>query len=406
MHRQQELFSREVVTAMYIFGMGLRSSSKKKPERVAPNTPGVFEALPESLIGAVCVMLEQNEAKSLATAARAFAQCGTEVWSEVARLAFSRSLGESVPACDVRQRVGEFKKLRCPRSWPSRLSTWDAHGDIRVTHANGLVKLEYSEKCTRRSNRCVAGDRPFGSLAGPSYAVPAVRGNERVWRAMRGAYFEVSLAATSHSKPLDVARDAEGPSALRGCVAVGLCTSRFALKGKQPGWDDASWGVHADDGLRFHGFGMGSPFGPTFVAGDTVGCGAFCYDASPDVHVFYTLNGNVVDNRHAFLINARKYPTNDLHPCVGMDTPRLSCTVNLGIHHPFKFDLDTFLTAAAAHRSRARPRAALRAPPRIALAYYDIARQPALGPPNFAGGNTDDSDDDDDDDPGFIPTPL
>ena len=36
---------------------------------------------------------------------------------------------------------------------------------------------------------------------------------------------------------------------------MGVCTSRFACDGRQPGWDSESYGYHGDDGRLFHGNG-------------------------------------------------------------------------------------------------------------------------------------------------------
>jgi hypothetical protein len=40
-----------------------------------------------------------------------------------------------------------------------------------------------------------------------------------------------------------------------------------------PGWDSGSWGYHGDDGRLFSEDGRGTPFGPTYGTGDTIGCG-------------------------------------------------------------------------------------------------------------------------------------
>ena len=75
------------------------------------------------------------------------------------------------------------------------------------------------------------------------------------------------------------------------CVSIGLATLDFPLLSKQPGWDRHSYGYHGDDGAMFHGTGVGSrPFGPSFGAGDVVGCGLDYRDGS----ILFTRNGAMV----------------------------------------------------------------------------------------------------------------
>ena len=64
------------------------------------------------------------------------------------------------------------------------------------------------------------------------------------------------------------------------CVAVGLASRYFPLSGAMPGWDINSYGWHGDDGCVFHGSGAGDRYGPSFGAGDTVGCGLVYYGAA------------------------------------------------------------------------------------------------------------------------------
>ena len=90
------------------------------------------------------------------------------------------------------------------------------------------------------------------------------------------------------------------------CVAVGLCTERFPLDGRMPGWDYHSCGFHGDDGLRFHGSGgNGNAFAEArgFEPGSVVGCGVI-FDSHKVFHhhannnggsvVFYTVDGQLV----------------------------------------------------------------------------------------------------------------
>ena len=75
------------------------------------------------------------------------------------------------------------------------------------------------------------------------------------------------------------------------CVAIGLSTKSFPLKGRLPGWNTESWGYHSDDGAIFHEKKIRG-FGPLFGPGDTVGCGI-----EYSTHtVFFTKNGKLLTN--------------------------------------------------------------------------------------------------------------
>ena len=116
---------------------------------------------------------------------------------------------------------------------------------------------------------------------------PALR-----WRAVLGAaprarvvasevaYFEAAIEEDPSRAPPEETHDRES------CVSIGLCTTAFPLKGKQPGWDVESVGWHGDDGCVFHGHGTGlRPFGGRFGSGDVVGCGVHAG------YIFFTRNG-------------------------------------------------------------------------------------------------------------------
>jgi len=119
-----------------------------------------------------------------------------------------------------------------------------------------------------------------------------------------------------------------------------LGTSSFPLRGRQPGWDQCSYGYHSDDGRLFHGSGLRSkPFGPRYTVGDVVGCG-LCIGTR---QIFYTLNGRFLGV--AFVANPKH---TSLHPLVGLDS-HASVHLNFG-QRPFLFDTQTLPVAM-----RARP---------------------------------------------------
>ncbi len=54
-----------------------------------------------------------------------------------------------------------------------------------------------------------------------------------------------------------------------------------------PGWTPGSWGYHGDDGRKFSDFEASELYGPTYGAGDVVGCGIDFMTKS----AFFTKNG-------------------------------------------------------------------------------------------------------------------
>lgn len=323
------------------------------------------ELLPECVLDQIFYFLvDEADIASLSCCGRVLSERGNDqiVWSEVARLGFTKARGgtELARHDPSGQSVDSyrFKRARHVETWPATLTTWKAHSDVSITQvADGLVDVSCNVRCKLRSNRCVAGDAPFSILS--ESPIPGVRRDgTKIWRLAAGAYFEVTLKLTKHSKTIDSKEfGTKAASAARPCVAVGLCTSSFCLRGKQPGWDKSSWAVHADDGLRFHGRGVGAPYGPAFLAGDVVGCGVFKEEDNDSAFVFYTLNGKLVDEETRAFTLAPEV-TNDLYPVVGMDTNRIACRVNLGTYEPFEFDLDEFLLSLRPSTVDAAPKIA------------------------------------------------
>jgi hypothetical protein len=71
-----------------------------------------------------------------------------------------------------------------------------------------------------------------------------------------------------------------------GFIGLGLCAGDVALE-RLPGWEKNSIGYHGDDGHIFRDSGVGSPYGPTYSTGDTVGCCWNCITGD----VFFTKEG-------------------------------------------------------------------------------------------------------------------
>ena len=69
-------------------------------------------------------------------------------------------------------------------------------------------------------------------------------------------------------------------------VGIGFCEASSPHNG-MPGWDQGSWGYHANDGVKFGSRATLAQYGPIYGTGDIVGCG-FEYNTRS---IFFTENG-------------------------------------------------------------------------------------------------------------------
>jgi hypothetical protein len=113
---------------------------------------------------------------------------------------------------------------------------------------------------------------------------------------------------------------------------VGLCRSTTNLN-RLPGWEPGSWGYHGDDGHAFNNSGMGQPYGPTFTAGDVIGCGI---DFTVET-LFYTHNGADLGSPSSTLGDA----IDDLYPTVGLRSMGERVRANFG-KEDFMFDIEHY----------------------------------------------------------------
>ncbi|OCK74523.1 SPRY-domain-containing protein [Lepidopterella palustris CBS 459.81] len=97
-----------------------------------------------------------------------------------------------------------------------------------------------------------------------------VRANHPVPVDQRVAYFEISIHST-------------GANSL---IGIGFCNEDSPCIG-MPGWGKGSWAYHGDDGKLFLEKGQGVQYGPTYGAGDVIGCGV----DNENNEMFFTKNG-------------------------------------------------------------------------------------------------------------------
>ncbi|KAJ7151584.1 SPRY-domain-containing protein [Mycena filopes] len=131
----------------------------------------------------------------------------------------------------------------------------------------------------------------------------------------------------------------------KGHISIGFvdlvvwleCTDPFArFAGKDvrlsrlPGWEQNSWGYHGDDGCSFAAEKNGTPFGPTFGTGDTIGCGI---DFST-YQAFFTKNGTLIGSVFKDIGKST-----DLYPSIGLRHSGEAVRVNFG-QEPFKYDIE------------------------------------------------------------------
>ncbi|KAL4937616.1 hypothetical protein BDV06DRAFT_202514 [Aspergillus oleicola] len=102
------------------------------------------------------------------------------------------------------------------------------------------------------------------------HEITAVRANSPV-RLMEKFYFEVEIIACKTD-----------------CLGIGFGYQKCELH-RMPGWDDNTWGLHADDGGLFHGYGWPREADDdwTYTTGDVIGC---CIDSAQRKATF-TKNG-------------------------------------------------------------------------------------------------------------------
>ncbi|KJZ76329.1 hypothetical protein HIM_04411 [Hirsutella minnesotensis 3608] len=129
-------------------------------------------------------------------------------------------------------------------------------------------------------------------------------------------YFEVQIL---HSKRDDTT------------IAIGFSTKAASLS-RPVGWEPESWGYHGDDGRSFAGQNIGRVYGPTFNAGDVIGCGVNFRDHTG----FFTKNGVKLGVAFHDVVRSKLYPT------VSLKKPGEHILVNFG-QMPFVYNIDDMM---------------------------------------------------------------
>jgi len=125
-------------------------------------------------------------------------------------------------------------------------------------------------------------------------------------------------------------------------TAIGVCRVDCDLQ-YMPGWQQHSWGYHADDGFKFYNDIGGSEtnctgkaFGPTWTEkGSIVGCG---YNYTTD-EIFWTLNGKFLG------IGFQLPKDTKVAACAALHSDG-EILLNFG-QLPFKFDVDKYICKEA-----------------------------------------------------------
>ena len=292
--------------------------------------------------------------------------------------------------------VGFRKLVRLFVPLPNGLVTHEHTGNISV---NGLTA---SFRGTLGADQAVRTNTPLptGEHSAPRGPVASVAAGEPARMKVvltHVVYFEVSIKSLGDEEGSADDHDEEREP----CVSIGMGTSRFPLRRKQPGWDRHSLGYHGDDGHIFHGRGLGQGrFGPSFGADDVVGCG-FDFGART---FFFTLNGSLLG--HAFrLSEARPRLPSDVYPVVGIDA-RQRVSLNVG-GDAFAFDVHGWRNRSML-LDALRPTALLSLKEVFHPGPYTHSATPVHGSDNDPESSGDDDffdddggDDDDDDDDDF-----
>jgi len=104
-------------------------------------------------------------------------------------------------------------------------------------------------------------------------SVPAlIRSNYPINKKYGLYYFEISILSVDIENTV---------------IGIGLTIKDNDLYMKMPGWTPNTYGYHSDNGQVYMESGSGTAYGPTFTAGDIIGCGIHVFNKT----IFFTKNG-------------------------------------------------------------------------------------------------------------------
>ncbi|PNY28842.1 Ran-binding protein 10 [Tolypocladium capitatum] len=114
-------------------------------------------------------------------------------------------------------------------------------------------------------------------------------------------------------------------------VAIGFSTKTASLA-RPVGWEPESWAYHGDDGRCYTGQTNGRTYGPTFNAGDVVGCGVDFRDRT----AFFTRNGVKLGGAFHDISRSKLYPS------ISLKKPGEVIVANFG-QLPFVYNIDDLM---------------------------------------------------------------
>lgn len=203
--------------------------------------------------------------------------------------------------------------------WRKRIEEEEMEEDEEApSHINTTKSLQFLAISTDKLSAKYTGEGKHANDVG------AVQGNRPAPVRRMLYYFEISIKDRG----------------LRGVISIGFTDENFKT-GRQPGWEQNTYGYHGDDGLFYHGHGRGDAFGQTFTTGDTVGAGINY--ASQEI--FFTKNGKLVGCRPKDV----KCP---LYPSVGLHSPNERVEVNFG-QRPFVYNIEALVREEREKQQRA-----------------------------------------------------
>ncbi|KAL3673682.1 hypothetical protein V7S43_001380 [Phytophthora oleae] len=146
-------------------------------------------------------------------------------------------------------------------------------------------------------------------------------------------YFEIKIVRRERPMRGIETQEGEAQPPEEELTSLGLVPASFPLVGRQPGWNQKSFGYHGDDGRFYRQTTRGRLFGPRFGSNDTVGCGVRRIVSTNQSHVFFTSNGQELDRVVEGDIESQH---TSWYPAVGVDSYN-EVHVNFG-QEPFAHD--------------------------------------------------------------------